>query len=186
MNRFEQTDQLLIDQEVDPTERIIWRDKPVPKYFTKGSISIFLFAIPWTAFSIFWICGASGFSIPDFSEPEQLFPLFGVPFLLVGIGMLSTPLLTYRTMQRTLYVITDRRAIIFEKKFSQNISTFENIDKNNVLRKQKGELGDLIFDHKHQNDGYGGKVTHEIGFINIRNLKKVYEAFVDNVVKKNA
>ncbi len=81
-----------VARELETGEKVEWIDMPVPRFFTPFSTSAFLFAIPWTAFAIFWVCGASGFKIPDFSQGFDLFPLFGVPFILVGLGMLSSPL----------------------------------------------------------------------------------------------
>ncbi len=101
-----------VKHELEPGEKILWMEQPVPRYFTANSTGMFLFAIPWTAFAIFWICGAAGFKIPDFSKGHfNFFPLFGVPFVLIGIGLMSAPLRAYRKAFKTIYVITDRRAI---------------------------------------------------------------------------
>lgn len=57
-----------VDRELEPGERIQWIDMPTARFFTPVATGVFLFAIPWTAFAIFWICGASDFKIPDFQE----------------------------------------------------------------------------------------------------------------------
>ena len=80
-----------VNRELESGERILWMEQPIPRYFTAISTGAFLFAIPWTAFAVFWICGASGFRIPDFSKGGfSFFPLFGLPFVLIGIAMLGT------------------------------------------------------------------------------------------------
>ena len=43
-----------------------------------------------------------------------LFPLFGLPFVMVGVGMLSSPFWLRRRAKRTCYALTDRRAILWE------------------------------------------------------------------------
>ena len=48
------------DAELNDREKIQWIDQPVLVFFSAGSVAICLFAIPWTTFSIFWMCGASG------------------------------------------------------------------------------------------------------------------------------
>ena len=83
---------MLVDRELVDGEELIWTGQPRPSRFAIRSLPIVLFGIPWTAFSLFWICGAAGFKPPDFTGPMDLFPLFGVPFVLIGIGMLASPL----------------------------------------------------------------------------------------------
>ena len=98
-----------VERELESGERIAWMEQPIPRYFTAMSTGAFLFAIPWTAFALFWICGASGFKLPDFSKGGfSFFPLFGVPFVLIGLGMLSSPWWAHRKALKTVYVITDR------------------------------------------------------------------------------
>jgi hypothetical protein len=41
-----------------------------------------------------------------------LFPLFGVPFVLIGLGMLAAPYWMRRKAQNTVYALTDKRALI--------------------------------------------------------------------------
>lgn len=90
-----------VNNELDNDEIIEWMYMPIPHYFKRMSLAMFLFAIPWTAFAFFWIYGASGFEMPDFSKGgASLFPLFGLPFVLVGIGMLSSSLWTYKKLLR--------------------------------------------------------------------------------------
>ena len=101
-----------VKRELELGERILWMEQPIPRYFTAMSTGAFLFAIPWTAFAVFWMCGASGFKMPDFSKGGfSFFPLFGLPFFLIGIGMLSSPLWSYRKAFKTVYVIAVLRGV---------------------------------------------------------------------------
>jgi hypothetical protein len=100
--------QLKVNRELEAGETVAWIQMPIPYFFTKESAAMFLFSIPWIAFVV---CGAAGIKVPYFSNGVESFPAFGVPFLLIGIAMLLAPLWTYRKALRTVYVITDRRAI---------------------------------------------------------------------------
>ncbi|MEL6109627.1 MAG: hypothetical protein AAFU85_26765, partial [Planctomycetota bacterium] len=71
--------QEMVWRELDHDERVLWSGMPKPKYFTKRAVGMVLFAIPWTAFALFWIAGAAGFKVPQFNNGADLFPLFGVP-----------------------------------------------------------------------------------------------------------
>src|SRR5437763_9868076 len=104
----------LVDAELASGERMVWVGQPIPSRYARGSLAIVLFGIPWTAFAIFWMAGVSGFKIPNLTRGFGWFPLFGIPFVLIGLGMLSTPFWVRRKARRTAYVITDRRAIVVE------------------------------------------------------------------------
>ena len=83
--------QEIVQRELDRDERVGMKHNAKPKFFSGPAFGFFLFAIPWTAFSVFWMAGAAGFKIPQFKNGEDLFPLFGIPFFLIGIGLLSSP-----------------------------------------------------------------------------------------------
>jgi len=87
-------------------ERVLWSGKPVKSAFiTTGLVSI-PFGLIFLGFSLFWVFSAASAGAPGF------FTLFGLPFVLIGIGLTFGPtiwqLLRYRN---TEYVITDQRVI---------------------------------------------------------------------------
>ena len=87
--------------------------------------------------------------IPDFKEEFDLFPLFGIPFVLIGFGMLSSPYWTMRKARRTAYVLTTARAIIFDGGFSTTIRSFGPDRLTDLRRKQRADgSGDVIFERK--------------------------------------
>ncbi len=160
----------LVKRELEAGERVLWMEHPVARYFTPASRASFLFAIPWTAFSIFWICGAAGFKLPDFSKGGAvLFPLFGLPFLLIGLGMLSSPIWTYRRARRTVYVITNRRAISFAAGRRMTIRSFAPDELYDVYRTEKRDgSGDVIFGGA----SHAGEEPVQ-GFYNVRDARTV-------------
>jgi hypothetical protein len=168
-----------VERELRDGERAQWIDMPIPHYFTPKSIASFLFAIPWTAFAIFWVCGASGFKLPDFKEGFDLFPLFGLPFILIGIGMLSTPIWTHRKALKTIYVVTDRRAITFMGGRSITIRSYPPEQLGNIYRKERRDgTGDIVFDRRSWRDSDGDRHSEELGFLRINNPKEVEELLI--------
>lgn len=164
-----------VDREVQPGEVIRWIEQPVPRFLDISSISTVLFAIPWTGFAIFWTFGAAGFKVPDLSQgikPEHLFALFGLPFILVGLGMLSSPFWVWRKTLNTVYVITDRRAISFEGK---TIRSYAPEQLGNLYRHERsnGTIGSVIISTRNWTDSDGDKQSQEIGFIDVRNPQDV-------------
>jgi len=172
-----------VKRELESGEHVVWMEQPIPRYFTAMSTSAFLFAIPWTAFAIFWICGASGFKLPDFSKGGfSFFPLFGVPFVLIGLAMLSTPLWAYRKSFKTVYVITDRRAITFDGGWTTTIRSYPPDRLQNIHRKEKRDgTGDVVLGQQIWSGSEGGQQSMDLGFLNIRDPKTV-----ETMVKKLA
>lgn len=171
----------LISLELEPGEAIVWSGMPRRAFFTPASIGAFLFGIPWTAFAIFWtfVAGAgvwftTGFSVFSF------FPLFGLPFIIIGIGMLSSPLFVYLKSGKTAYVVTDRRAISFEGGRSTLIRSFPPEKLGNVYRREKRNgFGDVIIEFNQWRDSDGDKQTEELGFLRIRDAKNVERLLKD-------
>lgn len=164
----------LIDAELNDGEKITWIGVPIARRFAMRSIPIVLFGIPWTAFAFFWMAGASGFKIPDLKEEFDLFPLFGIPFVLIGFGMLSSPFWTMRKARRTAYVLTTARAIIFDGGFSTTIRSFGPDRLTDLRRKQRADgSGDVIFERKLSYDSDGDRQSTDHGFLAIADVKGV-------------
>ena len=138
----------LVADEIASGERIAWVGQPIPSRYARRGLGTALFGIPFTAFAFFWIAGASGFKMPDFSHGFGFFPLFGIPFVLVGLGMLSSPLWMLLKATRTAYVITDRRALTVERRLWQGVSvrSFEPECLTDLSRTQYPDgSGNLVF-----------------------------------------
>lgn len=107
-DRFE----ALLRQELSPGEHLLWHARAIPRA-KRGSLAIVLFAIPWTAFAVFWTVMA--FTLPRMGGETGLmtwlFPAFGLPFIAVGLFMFAKPLLSRIAAGRTAYGVTDQRVI---------------------------------------------------------------------------
>lgn len=169
-----------VELELQSGERIVWMDQPIPGRMARGSFGLVIFGIPWTAFAIFWtIMAAKGTSSMNGGAITWLFPLFGLPFVFIGIGMLSSPYWARRRAERMAYVLTDRRAIIFQSGWrgSVNVRSFEpSALKADLQRKQHADgSGDLIFTQELRRGSKGRTYTTNIGFLAVRDVKGVEE-----------
>ena len=164
----------LISRELDREERVVWSAMPKPRYFHGPAAGAFVFAIPWTAFSMFWMAGAAGFKIPQFNQGFDFFPLFGIPFFLIGIGMLTSPFWAYRNQLKTVYLITDRRAITIDGGRTSTIRSYlpENL-KDIFRREHKDGTGDVIITRTAWKDSDGDKQMQDLGFLRIQDAKSV-------------
>ncbi len=105
--------ELALTRELRKGERVVWRGRQLGRLPSKG-FGIYLFAIPWTAFAIFWTFMASIGASELSSETGRLtwaFPLFGVPFIIVGLAMLGGPFLPLIQSGKVIYAVTDQRVL---------------------------------------------------------------------------
>jgi hypothetical protein len=102
-------------------EQLLWVGQPRPRWFSREAVPLVLFGIPFTAFAVFWTAMAlwmgAGVNARN-NGPGLLFqvcfPLFGLPFVVAGLGLLTSPYWQRRRALRTCYALTDRRAIVWE------------------------------------------------------------------------
>jgi hypothetical protein len=171
-----------IDRELQPGESIRWVEQPIPRDSTSTSAVIAFFSIPWTGFALFLMWGASGFKFPDLREgfkPQYLLPLFGVPFVVVGVGMLVTSLWkclwTWIDARETVYLITNQRAISIQGSWSKTtIRSYSPDELKNIFYRERNDgTGDIVITIWQWKDSEGDLKSEEIGFLDIRNPREV-------------
>jgi len=101
--------------ELSSGETLRWSAQPVASRQLEV-FAAYLFAVPWTIFSILWTVAAGfislkggvlGSAMP--SGVRLFFALFGLPFVAIGIWMLAKPVLVLLNAKRSIYALTDRR-----------------------------------------------------------------------------
>lgn len=107
----------ILRRELLPGEHLLWSGRPQPGKLN-AAFAIWFFAIPWTAFALFWEAMAFLPWVASTHTPSGIqwsfgiiFPLFGLPFIGVGLGMLWMPFGARRKAAQTIYGLTDRRLI---------------------------------------------------------------------------
>lgn len=172
-----------VDDELEPGERVVWAAQPDPKRYARSSWAVVLFGIPWTAFALFWMAGASGLLWGGFGNGGNgpgvafslCFPLFGVPFVLIGLGMLTAPYWARRSAAGTVYAVTDRRAILFTAGFrSRTVKSYRPAELKRISRVERDDgSGDLILEEYGYRDSDGDRRTGRHGFYAIADVKAV-------------
>ncbi|TWT90772.1 hypothetical protein Mal64_11690 [Pseudobythopirellula maris] len=177
----------LVAKEIDRDEILGWIGQPSPRAMSRRATPLFMFGCVWTAFAVFWVCGAAEFELPDWDEGFDFFPLFGLPFVVIGIGMLSSPIWFRRSAKQTAYVLTDRRAVLFVKELTGiRVRSFKPKQLQNLERRQRADgSGDLIFYRDIGRDNDGDRTTSEVGFLAIDDVKGVQD-LVEAVVAKHS
>jgi hypothetical protein len=111
-----------VEVELEPGECIRWIDVPIPTALSLNSACAVFFGIPWTVFALWWMSD-------QYSAGEGKFTyLLGIPFVLIGVGMLLSPVFQYRRFSRTVYAVTDRRAIILVRGAWDKVRSFRPIN----------------------------------------------------------
>ena len=107
----------ILRRELLPAERLLWSGRPDPARL-RAAFAIWLFAVPWTAFALFWEAMAFLPWMASTHTPPGIqwsfgiiFPLFGLPFIGVGLSMLWMPFRARRKAAQTIYGLTDRRLL---------------------------------------------------------------------------
>lgn len=177
--RSNQTSHEIISSELDPDEDIFWVDAPVSLLsHAKAAIPKALFGIPFLAFAIFWISmarsmtrDATGIADGFFSN---LFPLFGIPFVLIGLAMVLSPLWNMFKARKTTYALTNKRLIIHERFPRQALKSWLLNDIRKLVRLGMAQgPGDIYFAEETKRTSKGGTTTIKIGFIGIAEPKLV-------------
>lgn len=183
-----QTDpQLAAQNELQPGESLRWTGQPDPARLAMKTLPTFLFSIPWTAFAVFWVWGAAGNRMPDLTrwEWKNIFPLWGVPFILIGLRMLTSPLWEYLRASRIVYGVTDRRAFILQAGRSKSVKSFSSVELANLERKEKSDgSGDLLFgkpeaEEARRSRSFNFGLPIPPGFYGIRELRMVEQLLLD-------
>src|SRR5260370_42651389 len=100
--------QLRAQSELQPGESLYWTGVGEPARAAVAALPAALFGIPFAGFAAFWMNAAyhgphainkSGNS---FTGAFSFFPLFGVPFFLVGLGIILAPLWAYLSGRSTV------------------------------------------------------------------------------------
>jgi hypothetical protein len=103
------------------SEKILWASRPdSAKTVSYGLRNEYWGAIFLLAFSVLWMFGATGFgTFPQtHSAFFYIFPLFGLPFLGMGILAVTAPWRDARRADRTVFALTDNRLIHVTSKSS--------------------------------------------------------------------
>jgi hypothetical protein len=103
-------------REIQPGESVVWTARPLPRLFRRQAIGHVLFGIVWL--SLILGGAVAVFRFQPWHQPVEwglIVPLVvvGGPFLFIGCLCLYSPFLINKRAKLTVYVLTDRRAMVF-------------------------------------------------------------------------
>lgn len=152
-----------LERQLGPEETVQWHGWQLGR-IDPHHFGIYVFAVPWTAFALFWTTmAAAAVSATNLGGAGLLawaFPLFGVPFIAIGAFMLARPFVPLWERGRVLYVVTDRRALKLALGRDLVVTSCPaNRIGLAVRREQEGGTGSITLTVKIGRDREGGKET---------------------------
>ena len=165
-------------------EKVLWTGKPISGAAPNKLMLIpsTIFGMFFAGFACFWMWGAATGMGRGHGAPIP-FVLFGLPFLLVGLGVAFGPWIFPAIKARnTTYVLTDRRALVIVSGTMRSVRSYD-LDKLVGAQKlaQPNNSGSITFDLGAAYNlmyTYRGNMNYNMaqlpGFFNIADVDSVY------------
>jgi hypothetical protein len=169
----------LAPEVLEPGEVILWEGRPRPGRFVVRALPTALFGLPWTVFSLVWTVLASipllsGEAFHSGLAAAICFPLFGVPFVLIGFALLGAPLWEAARARRTRYLVTDRRVVLLE--LGRSVRSLRAAELGSLEWRPRADgSGDLVLTREVDRDSDGDAHTQEVGLWGIEDVKAVHD-----------
>ncbi len=157
-----------VEEELEPGELVEWLGMPLPRYFRPSLIFSFILGVLWTGFAIFFTW--------EYAKQEN--PIIalsiGTPFTLTGLVILFTSIIwSYWKPLKTVYVITNNRAITIEEWWSNSIQSFYPSHLQDIYcREETDGIGDVIITCRAIRESIFISQLERLGFLQIKNPKE--------------
>jgi Bacterial PH domain len=155
--------QLRAQSELQSGESLYWTGTADPVRASLSALPAALFGIPFAGFAIFWITQAyhatsmmSKSAHNSFASGFRVFPLFGLPFLLIGLGIVLAPLWALLKSGSTVYAVTNQRVMIISGGSTRSVKSVTPADI-------------VSIDHRERPDGSGDIVIQTTGTMRTNN-----------------
>ena len=144
--------QLRAQSELQSGESLYWTGTADPARAALSVLPAAIFGIPFAGFALFWMNTAfhatSAFhksSNNAFTKSFTVFPLFGLPFLLIGLGIVLAPLWAYLKGRSTVYAVTNQRVMIISGGSNVSVKSYTPADILNVEHRERPDgSGDIM------------------------------------------
>jgi hypothetical protein len=153
-----------VANELAPEEKLVWAGQPRADLALRAAWVLIPMGILFTGFTLFWTALAPWFMAPC-----------GLPFFAIGLFMLGSPIWLRTLARKTVYALTDRRAIIFKPSWFGRVlvQSFTAAGLGQMSRRERPDgSGDLIF--QVFTTGFGENARSEQqGFLAIDDVRAV-------------
>ncbi|MAS36774.1 MAG: hypothetical protein CL610_22405 [Anaerolineaceae bacterium] len=186
-----------VEDQLMAGETLLWVGQPNPMRMARRHLLTAGFGVLWLALAMFIFSGFGSNGFPTmgprpFSGVGSIFSIVQLVFIGVGVWTISTPLRDYLSAQKTVYAITNQRAIIIAGLLSQSAKSYGAKQIEFVETRVHGnDQGDVIFDRettiRHSSSRSGSRrVTVEIGFFGIEHPRQVEALMLQRFIHMEA
>jgi hypothetical protein len=170
--------------ELQSGESLVWNGTADPSRAAISSLPAMIFGIPFAGFALFWISQAyhatSAMSRSAhnnaFVKGFSVFPLFGIPFLLVGGFVILTPLWNYLKARSTVYAVTNQRVMVITGTASRSVKSYTSADIASVEHRERPDgSGDIIIQTNSLMRTNNSVSQFRLSLVGIPNVKQVAE-----------
>jgi hypothetical protein len=167
--------------ELQSGESLYWTGVADPRRSALMALPASLFGIPFAGFALFWMTSAyhatsamSRSSSNSFTRGFAVFPLFGLPFLLIGLGIILTPLWVYLKGLSTVYAVTSQRVMIITGGSSRSVKSCTPADIVSVDHRERPDgSGDVLIRTTAQTRTNNSVSQVTLGLFGVSNVKEV-------------
>jgi hypothetical protein len=139
--------QAMARAELTRGERLIWADWAQARRPGLAILPPLLFGIFFAGFAVFWMSAAAFINqAADEAGPMRFFPLFGVPFFIIGLWVACSPIVAWLFPRPTVYALSDRRLIAIAGRRSRSVRAFDLEAIREIQRTERADgSGDIVF-----------------------------------------
>lgn len=163
-------------------EQVLWAGQPDAWKALLLTTPILLFAIPWTVFAVGWEYIAVAMLFAEGSQAPQgagkvmsyVFPVFGLPFVVIGLVMTGSPLWVWWKARRTIHVLTTRRLATVLAGKSLDVTSVEIGQIVSTTRKEKRDgSGTLDLYMGEYRDSDGDRVEKRLSMPGVPDVREL-------------
>jgi len=164
-----------VAHELEQDEQLVWTGQPRTDLATRPAYFLVPFGIFFAGFALVWIVIA-------FFLTAGLMAPCGLPFIAIGIWLVCSPIWLRSRARRTIYALTDRRAIVWEPGWFGNstVRSYSGAGLGHIARIERRDgAGDLVLEefttYGRDSQGHTTSQTTRRGFLAIDDVRGVEE-----------
>jgi hypothetical protein len=172
--------QLRVQSELQSGESLYWAGPVNPGRAALSALPAAIFGIPFAGFALFWMNGAMhathglSKSSNGFAKSFSVFPLFGLPFLFIGLGIVLAPLWAYLKGLNGVYAVTNQRIMIITGTTSRSVKSFTPADIVSVEHRERPDgSGDVLIRTNNVTTTRNSVSQATVGLFGVPNVKEV-------------
>lgn len=173
--------QLRAQSELQSGESLVWAGTADPSRAFITSLPAMIFGIPFAGFALFWMSQAyhatnamSRTSNNAFAKGFSVFPVFGIPFLLIGAFVILTPLWNYLKAGSTVYAVTNQRIMVITGGNSRSVKSYTPADIASVEHRERPDgSGDIVIQTNSLIRNNNTVSQFKVALLGVPNVKQV-------------